>query len=111
MDTVTNKIKVRGFLKDEGGSSFKYAELGEHNGQFTGVYDVDGREIYEGDIVTPVNFNDIPNLVKFVSHGFYRVKMHGAKTYYNILGACNVRIIGNIYETPELIDWLKTKEV
>jgi len=71
--------------------------------QFTGLLDKNGKEIYEGDIVLPVKFKDIPNIVEYVANGFYRVKKHNDKFYYNPLGTCEVRIIGNIYETPELL--------
>jgi uncharacterized phage protein (TIGR01671 family) len=71
--------------------------------QFTGLHDKNGKEIYEGDIVKPVKFNDIINTVEYISHGFYRVKRHNGKPYLNALGSCDVIIIGNIYENPTLI--------
>ena len=64
----------------------------------TGVLDIDGREIYEGDFVIPTKFNDIANEVRYVGNGFYRSKKHGEKTYLNPLGSCEVRIIGNIFQ-------------
>lgn len=72
--------------------------------QFTNQVDKYGKEIYEGDIVIPTKFKDKPNTVLFVEHGFYRVKNHNGRTYCNPLGSCEVKVIGNIYENPELLN-------
>jgi uncharacterized phage protein (TIGR01671 family) len=74
--------------------------------QFSGLHDVHGKEIYEGDIVLPAKFKDIPNTVIFTMNGFYRVKIQKGRTYRNILGTCALIVIGNIFEneievTPE----------
>jgi uncharacterized phage protein (TIGR01671 family) len=70
--------------------------------QFTGLYDVNGKEIYEGDII---------------KHRYFSMK-GVAEVYWNEQEACflalepngarvilrpNSEIIGNIYENPELI--------
>lgn len=72
--------------------------------QFTGLLDKNGKEIYEGDIVIPTKFKDVPNEVKYIQHGFYRVKIHKNTDYVNPLGNCEVEVIGNIYENKELIN-------
>lgn len=70
----------------------------------TNVPDITGKLIFEGDIVVPTKFKDIPNLVKYISGGFYRVKKHGERIYINPLGTCELKIIGNIYENSDLVN-------
>lgn len=67
----------------------------------TGIFDISGIEIFEYDVVIPSNFKDVPNLVQFIGNGFYRVKTHGAKKYINILGSCELKIIGHMFAPPK----------
>lgn len=81
--------------------------------QFTGLLDKNGREIYEGDIVTnPFNKNvEIVKYDLFVDDpdyslgkvlGFCVNNMCGLG--YDIEGKMSFEIIGNIYENPELLN-------
>lgn len=66
----------------------------------TGISDIYGNKIYTGDLVQPVNFNDVNNIVLYIygnnilQEGFYRIKVHKTEAYYNKLGNCKLKKVG-----------------
>jgi uncharacterized phage protein (TIGR01671 family) len=75
--------------------------------QFTGLYDKNGKEIYEGDIILyQVNDNyKCKAIVSWNIDGF--ILMWQDKTSPNNLSDfwCeNTEVIGNVYENPELLN-------
>lgn len=80
--------------------------------QFTGLKDVDGKEIYEGDIVKATKMKDTIFPVKYNEYngGFYVAQKFGG-FLLNIpegeYGGGKLivpwKVIGNIYENPELL--------
>jgi uncharacterized phage protein (TIGR01671 family) len=91
--------------------------------QYTGIKDKNGKEIYEGDVIRLVyihdegggwksNSNEIGKVyfdttwgVKFdcVDHTQRTADSHWKLKKSTFRDACDVEIIGNIYENPELI--------
>lgn len=70
--------------------------------QFTNLYDVDGREIWEGDIVLQNGPKSARGLVEFRNGNFVRVNRHDSILLSFIVDT--VKVIGNIYENPELLN-------
>ena len=90
---LTNK-PIRGGFYD----SFKTYECNGYLMQYTGLKDVNGKEIYEGDIVKEIHIDDDYLYDKVVVRWLddylcYNLSMNTGILY---------EIIGNIYENPEL---------
>lgn len=67
-------------------------------GQFTGLIDKNGKEIYEGDILHDLNTGaKLP--VRYVDGGFWLKPQEGS---FNMPSEHLREIIGNVFENPEL---------
>lgn len=75
--------------------------------QFTGLTDKNGKEIYEGDVLS--NSTGKIDKVIFYENGFFgKSKSNMGKNHYWYNPLCvdyikNKEVIGNIYENPELL--------
>lgn len=72
--------------------------------QFTGLYDKNGKEIYEGDVVSGGNSwaSHVENeVVKFENGGFSPFSVAGWECTPS---PEDCEIIGNVFENPELLD-------
>ena len=74
-----------------------YVVIPETVGQFTGLKDIEGKEIYEGDII--LGYNN-PHVVTFADGAFYLTAKNSSVRLSRTCGA--LKIIGNIYDNPEL---------
>ena len=74
-------------------------------GQFTGVPDKDGREIYDKDII---KMGGILHRVEWSGkYVGYRLSGRGVSTSLNIYHKADYEVIGDVHENPELLEAAK----
>lgn len=97
-----------------GSSTCKYHVIPNTVGQFTGLYDSIGREIYEGDIIRSFDSKGEPILHYLLydneEAGFVAILKGSAKgdfgygrCYQQWITECEKEVIGNIHDNPELL--------
>lgn len=79
-------------------------------GQYTGIKDTNGKEIYEGDIIRIKSEFDNTEIICEIIYldGAFRTKKFIFGSYYDCLyywyaNDCELEVIGNIYENSELL--------
>lgn len=81
-------------------SSMNYAVVRGTEGQFTGLKDLNGVEIYEDDIVSCFKGELSVVVKKQYAYGL-ETRGIGFTPFYEVHGHCEV--IGNIFEQPQLL--------
>lgn len=71
--------------------------------QSTGLKDINGTEIYEGDIIKN-SYDEIYTVKWFDAAFLLEEKYNGGFDYHELYLEDNKKVIGNIYETPESLE-------
>lgn len=116
---VTETVSYESPLVEKGSPCYKYEYINiipETVGQFTGLHDKNGKEIYEGDIVsykhTIQNYDDDDILnPRHYKTPQYETKIFKSDVKYRYNSFIimddskwnDLEVIGNIYENPELL--------
>lgn len=84
-------------------SSFAYPVYEESIGQYTGLTDVNGTNIYEGDIVDILTENDEYGVVTYEDGGFVVKASTFVVDFMSNINGKDVEIIGNAFDNPQLV--------
>lgn len=79
---------------------FEHEVIPESVGQYTGLTDIDGVKIYEGDIVDILTESEEVGVVTYDDGGFVITADGFTVSFLDNINGTDVRVIGNIYDDP-----------
>lgn len=89
--------------KEEDGFVHWFIEIdAETVGQYTGLKDKNGNEIYEGDIIEDILTAE-KEVIEFHGNMFALVS-YKSRFFFTVFRSDEKQIIGNIYDNPELLE-------
>jgi len=93
-------ITFDGYVWEKGkDDSFTMGEIALQ--QFTGITDAKGKEVYEGDIMKYSSTNHEGEVIFW--QGRFLISSEKDDAHYDLQITSDLEVIGNIYETPELL--------
>ncbi|WP_052414487.1 YopX family protein [Paenibacillus sp. FSL R5-0345] len=84
-----------------GGGDWSYLDGEFEIMEYTGLKDKNGRKIYEGDLVYVLQWKNKYKVI--FDDGMFKASGKAKFSLITIMGEVKCEVIGNIYETPELI--------
>ena len=102
---ITNYRELK---RHKGISSIEYQMnynevIPETVGQYTGIWDNNGENIFEGDIVFCFHYDDVGQVVYLVDEAKFAVEIKGLHRDFSEIYSGSLAVIGNIHDNPELL--------